>query len=435
MAAPQFTTKSDYLGTVFVRASDGNITIYGNPQPGVDRITAIRWGVAVDTASTWNLAANSAGIVFVGSTDTTYHFDFSPAAEGDYSFTLEATNGSGTTSKTYTIGVGRHPVPFSNDFATVGPYDQWVLCNNTNEQVIGPAFVGNVLNLQGGSNPVSAGIMLTLFDTSGGAPNFALNVQTGPTDTGYGVCPIGTYTVPVKGLNTGSLTPPGYVLFDITFSLVDCSGGGTTDVTKTASDTLVLSELVQNSNLDHAFLFSDTITLVQGGVSTQLTGINVPPPIVIIPPGEPLPKPNPTANPGANCIFEFYEMMHPEDVEVLPVPKKYDQLGPMRFDKIGKIFGFRVRLIQNGTIESMPYAIFGDDSESNPHLNSALFSGSFVVRPGFDNVYEIQLPKSINTDVFRLTLGPTTDSFHRYNVFVKVHISGMQGQAKWLPIR
>lgn len=136
-----------------------------------------------------------------------------------------------------------------------------------------------------------------------------------------------------------------------------------------------------------------------------------------------------------SCVFEFYEMQKPEEVEILPVPKKYDQLGPMRFDKIGKIFGFRARLIVNGTIAEMPYSIYGDDSESNPHLNSPLFSGTFPVRSGFDNVYEIQLPKSINTDIFRLTLGPTTDSFHRYNVLVKVHLSGMQGQAKWLPIR
>lgn len=148
----------------------------------------------------------------------------------------------------------------------------------------------------------------------------------------------------------------------------------------------------------------------------------------------------PPAAPGqgsgmGNCIFEFYEMQRPEDVEVLPVPKKYDQLGPMRFDKIGKIFGFRVRLIVNGTTTVMPFAIYGDNSQSSPQLAAPLFSWQFDVQPGFDNVYEIMLPKSINTDVFRLTLGPISDSFHRYDVLVKVHISGMKGQARWLPIR
>ncbi len=152
-------------------------------------------------------------------------------------------------------------------------------------------------------------------------------------------------------------------------------------------------------------------------------------------PIEPLPPPSGPVQNLSNCVFEFYEMQAPVDVEVLPIPKKYDQLGPMRFDKIGKIFGFRMRLIANDSITDMPYKIYGDDSESSPTLNTPLFSGSFPIAAGFDKVYEIQLPKSINTDIFRLTLGPTTDSFHRYDVQVKVHLSGMKGQARWLPIR
>ncbi len=430
MAAPVFNLKSNYLGTSFVRQSDGLVSFYGNTV-GVGRSSATRWTLsAINSPVTWNLAAAPAELTFVSSTSNTYTFDFVPTAEGDYSFTLEATNSDGTTSGTFVIGVGRKPN--NGDFISVGPYDQWVYCKETTEQVIGPAFVGNSLGADGWTSPFGPGIALQINSSGAAAPGSALNINTGPSDIGYGVCPVGTYTVPMKGITN---LPSDFVSFNVVFSVIDCSAGPSGDVTELIANTITLTDSVQNSNLDHAFLFSDTIALVQGGVSTQLTGINVPPPVIIIPPGEPLPRPNPTANPGANCIFEFYEMMHPEDVEVLPVPKKYDQLGPMRFDKIGKIFGFRVRLIQNGTIESMPYAIFGDDSESNPHLNSALFSGSFPVRPGFDNVYEIQLPKSINTDIFRLTLGPTTDSFHRYNVFVKVHISGMQGQAKWLPIR
>lgn len=133
--------------------------------------------------------------------------------------------------------------------------------------------------------------------------------------------------------------------------------------------------------------------------------------------------------------FEFYGMDMPEDVEILPVPKKYDQVGPIRFDKIGKIFGFRVRLIASGITESMPYKIYGDDSESLDHLNSPLFADEFRVRPGLDNVYEIQLPKSVNTDIFRMTFGPVDFPFYRYDVLIKVHISGMRGQAKWIPIR
>jgi hypothetical protein len=133
--------------------------------------------------------------------------------------------------------------------------------------------------------------------------------------------------------------------------------------------------------------------------------------------------------------FEFYEMGTPEDVEVLPVAKKYDQLGPQRFDKIGKFFGFRVRLIATGTTTSIPYSIFGDNSGTDPTYSNPLFSGAFPVVPGQDGVYEIQFPKNVNTDIFRLTLGPTSDPFYRYNILVRVQTSGMQGQSKWVPIR
>jgi hypothetical protein len=133
--------------------------------------------------------------------------------------------------------------------------------------------------------------------------------------------------------------------------------------------------------------------------------------------------------------FEFYGLGQPENVETLPVPKKYDQLGPLRFDKIGKIFGFRVRMIINGSTVLIPYGFYGDDSPSDPTYASLLYSGTFPVRPQIDNVYEIQLPKNINSDIVRLVLGPTNDSFHRYDVMVKVATSGMESESRWIPIR
>ena len=110
-------------------------------------------------------------------------------------------------------------------------------------------------------------------------------------------------------------------------------------------------------------------------------------------------------------------------------------LGPQRFDKIGKFFGFRVRLIATGSTTSIPYAIWGDNSGTDPTYSNPLFSGTFLVVPGQDSVYEIQFPKNVNTDIFRLTLGPTSDPFYRYNILARVQTSGMQGQSKWVPIR
>jgi hypothetical protein len=137
-----------------------------------------------------------------------------------------------------------------------------------------------------------------------------------------------------------------------------------------------------------------------------------------------------------NQPFEFYEYGQPEDVEVLPVPKKYDQLGPIRLDKIGKLFGFRLRLIMNGSTTSLPYQILGDYSPTDPTYGTPiLYSSTIQVFPGLDNVYEVFLPKSVNTDIVRLVLGPTADSFHRYDVHVKVQTSGMESDSQWVPIR
>lgn len=138
---------------------------------------------------------------------------------------------------------------------------------------------------------------------------------------------------------------------------------------------------------------------------------------------------------GNDNIFEFYQLLRPETVEVLPVPKVFDQLGPFRFDKIGKLFGFRVRLIQVGAVTAMPWAIYDDISPTIDTNSNQLASGSITVFPGYDNTYEVQLEKNVNLTVGRLVLGPVASPFHRYDIKIKVQESGMQGDSKWLTIR
>lgn len=137
--------------------------------------------------------------------------------------------------------------------------------------------------------------------------------------------------------------------------------------------------------------------------------------------------------------FEFYGMGKPENVETLPVGKVYDQLGPMRFDKVGKIFAIRIRMIQTGytplDAQDFPLALYGDQSPSLGSLFNPLYTTTFPTFPNIDYVYEIQLPKSINTDVFRLTLGPVDTPFCRYDCYVKVSTSGMESDSKWIPVK
>lgn len=138
---------------------------------------------------------------------------------------------------------------------------------------------------------------------------------------------------------------------------------------------------------------------------------------------------------GNDNIFELYQMLRPADVEVLPVPKVFDQLGPFRFDKIGKLFGFRIRLIATGSTNSIPWAIYDDASPTYNANASPLANGDIETFPGYDNVYEVQFVKNVNLTLGRLVIGPTDDPFFRYDVKIKVQESGMLGESKWQAIR
>ena len=135
-----------------------------------------------------------------------------------------------------------------------------------------------------------------------------------------------------------------------------------------------------------------------------------------------------------NYPFEFYGFLTPETVEVLPVPKRYDQFQPMRFDRIGKIFLLRIRLISTADT-SIPFSIYGDGSPTLPGNTTPLYSSQFSVVPNTDTTVEIDLPKNVNGNILRLTLGPTTSPFHRYDVQVKVSTSGMESDSEWRQLR
>lgn len=134
--------------------------------------------------------------------------------------------------------------------------------------------------------------------------------------------------------------------------------------------------------------------------------------------------------------FEFYGFGDFEKVEVLPVGKRYDQLGPLRFDKIGKIFGFRIRMIYRGFADTLHFKVLGDTDVTFPNYgNTVLYEGDFKVNIGMDDVYQVDFPKSINTTMCRLVLGPASQPFHRYDAYFRVSMSGMETDARWMPIR
>ena len=134
--------------------------------------------------------------------------------------------------------------------------------------------------------------------------------------------------------------------------------------------------------------------------------------------------------------FEFYELLKPEAVEVLPVAKKFDQIGPVRFDSIGKLLAFRLRLIPTAT-ESLPLKIFSNTEMTYPDSNSipSLYTPpSILVQGGLDEVYEVELPKTISGTVFRFEIGPLSYPFHRYDFQIKVNLSGVNQSPHWVKV-
>ena len=124
--------------------------------------------------------------------------------------------------------------------------------------------------------------------------------------------------------------------------------------------------------------------------------------------------------------FEFYGFEKPEEVQVLPVAKKFDQVGPMAFDRIGKLYSFRIRgIFYTSTIEVTVYV---EDAEVTSFTLDTII--------GVDKTYEqMQMPKTVAGTTMRFEIGPAVEAFHRYDVEIKVSMLGMGTDNKWLKLK
>jgi hypothetical protein len=136
--------------------------------------------------------------------------------------------------------------------------------------------------------------------------------------------------------------------------------------------------------------------------------------------------------------FEFYGLMKPEVVETLPVPRRFDQIGPLRFDKLAKFQALRIRVITtplNGeTSLNLPYKILIENEATLLDSSASVgeYSNNIVTIPNHDDVYEVPLPKTVNGTIFRIEIGPMASPFYMYDVQVKLVLSGMNADPKWI---
>lgn len=122
---------------------------------------------------------------------------------------------------------------------------------------------------------------------------------------------------------------------------------------------------------------------------------------------------------SSSNIFEFYELMKPEEVEILPVGKKFDQIGPWETEKLGKMREIRVRLIA-GT-SSVGWELFANDV--------SVLSGTLTTGVNTDEIYTIPMTKTIKGNVWRLELLDTV-AFHRYWAKFRYALSGDETSLK-----
>ena len=122
--------------------------------------------------------------------------------------------------------------------------------------------------------------------------------------------------------------------------------------------------------------------------------------------------------------FEFYELLKPENVETLPVGKKFDQFGPVEFSKVGKIREVSIRVLHTGNL--INFIIYASDNK--------WMSGSVMTIPNQERTYSLSMPKGVNPNIFRMELS-SDDVFHRFDCAVKVNIDGAQTENKWVKIK
>ena len=127
---------------------------------------------------------------------------------------------------------------------------------------------------------------------------------------------------------------------------------------------------------------------------------------------------------SSDADFELWEMMNPELVQILPIAKRFDQIGPAHLFRYGKLKCFEIRVLPYGT--AIPYVVYFQDTSE--------YSGSITTVSGAEATYRVELPKTTSGAVLRIEFGPTAFNFHRYYIRLQFARSGGDTDVEWLTV-
>jgi hypothetical protein len=121
--------------------------------------------------------------------------------------------------------------------------------------------------------------------------------------------------------------------------------------------------------------------------------------------------------------FEPYGFSKPEILQIFPMAKKVDQLGPLDFNAKGLVYGMRFRLLPEGT--RIDYVVYDGDS--------IVYGNYFEVAAGRDEVYYERFPKGIDPSVCRVNMW-STYPFYRFSGEFEVRATGKENEAKFVKL-
>jgi hypothetical protein len=133
--------------------------------------------------------------------------------------------------------------------------------------------------------------------------------------------------------------------------------------------------------------------------------------------------------------FEVHEIGKPDIVQVFPISRQYDQLGPEELFRYGRVKKLEVRILaidtgnSQGAFLTLPYIVRFNDNQ--------VVATNFQVVNGIEQTYEIGLPQIAGGQIVRIELGPTassTFSFYRFYVRLLVMKSGRDTDSEWVTL-